>query len=548
MKHAIQLIPLFLLVTSAASHPVSAASGPVKVFILAGQSNMEGHGRIQAEPRRHVGQGSLEFLVKDPATARRFAPLVDTAGRWRARGDVWITYLDCDGPLIAGFGAHPGETIGPELGFGWVMGDALDAPVLLIKCAWGGRSLAVDFRPPSAGKLPYSLGEKDDAALAQEPDLLGKYYRETLALTRTALDRVKELVPGSDGSHVLAGFGWHQGWNDRINDQFNTEYESNMAHFVRDLRRDLGAPALPFVIAETGMTGPNEKDPGALSSMKALAAVAERAEFKGNVAFVGTRGFWRPEDQSPRGQDYHWNSNAETYWLIGDAMGRAMLPLTGVAATPSGRGGSAHLRRDLEGWTVWVNPALLDADERPATEQALALLAKQLAGIRRVVPTHHVSRLQEVPLWFNPPYDGVRPTAEYHPDAGWLRANRRDPAMARAVEFTNTLLWEGEDRRMPMLALHELAHAFHDRVLGHEHAGILDAFAAAKSSGAYDHVKRWTGDEFTTDRAYALNNEQEYFAETTEAFFGRNDFEPFDRAELQAKDPKMYDVLQAIWK
>lgn len=312
---------------------------------------------------------------------------------------MWITYLDREGPLTAGFGAHMGETIGPELGFGWVMGDVLDAPVLLIKCTWGGRSLAVDFRPPGAGKPPYSLGEKEDAAPAQDADLLGKYYRETLALTKAALDRVKELVPGSDGSYVLGGFGWHQGWNDRINDRFNAEYEGNMAHFIRDL----GAPALPFVIAETGMTGPEEKDPGALSLMKAQAAVAEREEFKGNVAFVGTRGFWRPEDQSPSGQDYHWNSNAETYWLIGEAMGRAMLPLTGFAATPPVRSGaSSHVGRKLEGWTVRVNPVLLEGGERPFTEQALALISKQLAMTRQVVPAHHVRRLQEVPLWSAP--------------------------------------------------------------------------------------------------------------------------------------------------
>jgi hypothetical protein len=123
--------------------------------------------------------------------------------------------------------------------------------------------------------------------------------------------------------HGLAGFGWHQGWNDRISDSFNAEYESNVAHFIRDMRKDLGVPALPFVIAETGMNGPEEKHPRALSLMKAQAAVAERPEFKGNVAFVGTKAFWRPAEESPSAQGYHWNSNAETYYLIGEAMGEA---------------------------------------------------------------------------------------------------------------------------------------------------------------------------------------------------------------------------------
>ena len=207
------------------------------------------------------------------------------------------------------------------------MGDLLDEPVLLIKCAWGGKSLAVDFRPSSSGKIPYSLGEKQDAAVAADPGIVGKYYRQTLALTKAALAKVKQLVPGSDGRYEVVGFGWHQGWNDRINDKFNAEYEANMANFIRDIRQDLGVSTLPFVIAETGMSGPEEKHPRALSLMKAQAAVAEHPEFKGNVAFVGTKTFWRPQEDSPSGQGYHWNTNAETYYLIGEAMGKAMQKL-----------------------------------------------------------------------------------------------------------------------------------------------------------------------------------------------------------------------------
>lgn len=263
---------------------------PIKVFILAGQSNMEGAGVIKADPQRNGGKGSLEYLVKDPATAKHFAPLVDNDGQWRTRDDVWISYLDRQGPLTVGYGARK-ETIGPELGFGWVMGDALDEPVLLIKCAWGGKSLAVDFRPPSAGKPPYSLGAKDDAAIQQDPNIIGKYYHEILALTKTALANIKDLVPGSDGRYVLAGFGWHQGWNDRINDKFNAEYESNMVHFIHDIRKDLGAPALPFVIAETGMGGLEETHPRALSLMKAQAAVAEHKESRATLHLWARRRF-----------------------------------------------------------------------------------------------------------------------------------------------------------------------------------------------------------------------------------------------------------------
>ena len=320
---------LILCIVLLCSSLLSARAATVKVFILAGQSNMEGQGFIAADPKRNGGKGSLEFLVKDAATAPKFAHLVDAAGKWRVRDDVFIHYLQRKGPLTVGYGAK--ETmIGPELGIGWVTGDAFKEPVLLIKCAWGGKSLGVDFRPPSAGKLPYSLGEKTDAAMAQDPAILGKYYRETLALTKAALAQVKELVPGSDGKYEVVGFGWHQGWNDRVTQPFNDEYEKNMAHFIRDIRRDLGVPKLPFVIGETGMTGPGETHPRALSLMKAQAAVAEHAEFKGNVAFVGTKGFWRPVEASPSGQGYHWNTNAETYWLIGEAMGQAMLKLLGT--------------------------------------------------------------------------------------------------------------------------------------------------------------------------------------------------------------------------
>jgi hypothetical protein len=117
-------------------------------------------------------------------------------GQWKQRDDVRISYLQRSGPLTVGYGARA-ELIGPELGFGTVVGNALEEPVLLIKCAWGGKSLAVDFRPPSAGPVPYSLGEKTDAALKDDPMIVGKYYRETLSLTKAALANIKELVPGA---------------------------------------------------------------------------------------------------------------------------------------------------------------------------------------------------------------------------------------------------------------------------------------------------------------------------------------------------------------
>ncbi len=289
--------------------PAAAAGKPVKVFILAGQSNMEGHGLIKADPKQNEGKGSLEYVARQPATADKFKHLLTTNGKWAVRDDVWIHYLDRKGKLTAGFGVKE-DRIGPELGFGFVIGDAFEEPVLLIRLAWGGKSLAKDFRPPSSG------GE------------VGPYYREIVERTKVVLKDLKKEFPElGDRGYELAGFGWHQGWNDRINQAFVEEYEKNMANFIRDVRKDLGVKDLPFVIAETGMTGPEEKHPRALALMKAQAAVAEYEEFKGNVAFVGTKAFWRDKGVSPTAQGYHWNTNAETYYLIGEVMGKAMKKL-----------------------------------------------------------------------------------------------------------------------------------------------------------------------------------------------------------------------------
>ena len=289
--------------------PLAAADKPVRVFVLAGQSNMEGQGFIKADPKRNEGRGSLESLTRDKATADKFKHLVGPDGQWVTRDDVWIHYLNRKGRLTVGYGAKE-DRIGPELGFGTVVGDAFEEPVLLIKLAWGGKSLAKDFRPPSSG------GE------------VGPYYKEIVGRTRAVLkDLKKEFPEFGDRGYELAGFGWHQGWNDRVNQAFNDEYEKNLANFIRDVRKDLGVKGLPFVVAETGMSGPEEKHPRALSLMKAQAAVAGYEEFRGNVAFVGTRAFWRDKEVSPSGQAYHWNTNAETYYLIGEAMGKALKKL-----------------------------------------------------------------------------------------------------------------------------------------------------------------------------------------------------------------------------
>jgi dipeptidyl-peptidase-4 len=205
--------------------------------------------------------------------------------------------------------------------------------------------------------------------------------------------------------------------------------------------------------------------------------------------------------------------------------------------------------REISGWAVHVSKSLL-ATNAAATKRALGLLKAQLEEISRVLPPAAVAELQKVPLWFSPEYPDTKPKAEYHPDAGWLREHGRDPAMAKGVEFTNVRIFEAETRRMPNFSLHELAHAYHDRVLagGLANAQIKAAFEKAQASGKYDRVERQDSEGCKRmDRAYAMTNPQEYFAETTEAFFSTNDFFPFTRDELKQHDPEMFELLIKLW-
>ena len=283
---------------------------PVQVFILAGQSNMQGQGEIKPKPNStNGGKGTLEYLVKDPATAARFKHVVDASGNWVVRDDVWIWYLGRKGGLTAGYGAKSG-VIGPEFQFGHVVGDAIDNQVLLIKCAWGGKSLQKDFRPPSSG------GE------------VGPFYKEMMQHVKDVLGNLKDNFPGYDGGGFqIAGFGWHQGWNDGCDAQATAEYEKNMINFIRDVRKDLNVKDLPFVIANSGFGGHGQTGRRA-DIVKAQGAAANLPEFAGTVVCVDTRDFFRAPEVSPANQGYHWNRNAETYFLIGDSMGKAMIQLT----------------------------------------------------------------------------------------------------------------------------------------------------------------------------------------------------------------------------
>ena len=270
------IIGFCCLIVFSSQDALAASPKPVQVFILAGQSNMQGVGRVAADPKRNGGQGSLEYLVKNPASAARFKHTIDKDGNWRVRDDVWIWYLGRKGGLSVGYGAKQNH-IGPEFQFGHVMGEHFDQQVLIIKTAWGGKSLTRDFRPPSAG------GE------------VGPYYREMVKHIHTVLDNLKDHFPTYNGQgYQLAGFGWHQGWNDGLKMTAVMEYEQNMGHLINDLRKELGIKKLPVVIANSGFGGRKQKIDRRLGIMKAQAAVAQRAEFTGSVTTVETRDFIPP--------------------------------------------------------------------------------------------------------------------------------------------------------------------------------------------------------------------------------------------------------------
>ncbi|WP_218933725.1 sulfatase-like hydrolase/transferase [Rubripirellula lacrimiformis] len=205
---------------------------------------------------------------------------------------------------------------------------------------------------------------------------------------------------------------------------------------------------------------------------------------------------------------------------------------------------AGYSSRDVEGWPVRVSDRLI-SEKGDETDRALQLLASQLQTVKQVVPPSALGRIINVPIWLSPPYEGVRPTGEYHPGSAWLKRQGRPSALHQCVEFTNTAIFDREIKRMPVMVLHELAHAYHDQVLGNDNKEIAEVFASAKESGIYNMVQRENG---KTERAYAITNPMEYFAELTEALFGRNDFYPFDRAQLQRHDPAAYDVLVRLWK
>ncbi len=202
--------------------------------------------------------------------------------------------------------------------------------------------------------------------------------------------------------------------------------------------------------------------------------------------------------------------------------------------------------RDIEGWKVHIEPALLTGAHREEGDKALAMLANHLQRIKILVPARPLARLQQLEIWLEHDHPRLN-SMQYHPGREWLENNGHDPRLWRKVHVTQAreLLSREQMLKHPAVILHELAHAYHDQVLGFDHPEILAAFRKARDSGSYTNVLLYTGKRV---RHYGLTDHKEYFAEGTEAFLYRNDFYPFVRAELKEHDPALHEVLARIWE
>lgn len=343
---ALALAICFLISTTGqADEP---ASESVKVYILAGQSNMEGK-----------AQNKLwDFQATDAKTKDFFAHLRD-GDQWVTRDDVFIKYLKRHGQLTIGYGSR--NRTGAEYEFGHVMGEHHDQPVLLIKAAWGGHSLYKLFRSPSnpasqamldadLAKRQQQTKNRNEKKNRNDPiptmdDVkadYGKSYRNMMAEIDEAKENLDTLFPELKGKKLeMAGFFWFQGWNDQYNGA-ETEYESNMRHFISDVRKDLNAPKLPFVIAVMGQN--QSKEPkGAMKAIQdAQMAMENVPEFQGNVKAIRTDVLvdkaaealyptWKKnvEQWEKTGSDhpYHYLGSAIWFTRIGRECAKAMIEL-----------------------------------------------------------------------------------------------------------------------------------------------------------------------------------------------------------------------------
>lgn len=223
--------------------------------------------------------------------------------------------------------------------------------------------------------------------------------------------------------------------------------------------------------------------------------------------------------------------------------GALLLPRAGAAQTafdPTDR----YAPRRVLGWTALVNRAF-EREQPRLYADVMKVLESQLFQVSRVIPAPALEKLRKVRIWVEH-NEGHHPCMAYHPDAGWLREHGMNPEKAKCVEIAGAANFVTWTLQQPWMALHELAHSYHDQALprGFDNPDVRAAYDAAVKTGRYEKVLRWSG---KTERHYALNNPMEYFAEATEAYFGTNDFYPFVRPELREYDPEGYAVVRRVW-
>ena len=298
--------------------PVRAAETKVKVFILAGQSNMEGHGQVR----------SLDRLGEHPKYGHLLKKLKNADGSWAVRKDVTISWTTKDkksGPLTVGWGYGEKE-IGPELMFGTIMDEKYDEPALLIKTAWGGKSAWCDFRSPGAGEMSW-----DEKRILKRDHWLkpGHFYGKMVSEIKECLANIQDVVPGYTGQgYEIVGMAWFQGWNDfcewhlqldgrRVGMGLIQRYPHNLAAMFRDLRKDLDAPDMPIVIGELGVGGremekraenPDDHEACAMMAFRRAQKTIGDDETLEHVTFVPTADFWDTRLQELRVlSDAYWN-------------------------------------------------------------------------------------------------------------------------------------------------------------------------------------------------------------------------------------------------
>jgi len=281
----------------------TAAEKPLQVFVLAGQSNMDGQADIR----------TIDFLGEDRNAARAelLGVFKSEAGELMTRDDVWVANAGVYDRLQVGFGGRRnydqlGRKIGPEYSFGHYIGEAFDEQVLLIKYAPGGKSLYVDFRPPSAGKtgnekLDSRVLSKDVAAKWNDGNVepvVGLEYRKLVRYVETTLSKLGERFPDYDQSqgYEIAGLVWFQGFNDLFDVTGRQQYGRNLVHLIHDLRRDLHAPDMKVVVGVMGVNGPrNEENPKQREVRNGQRSINQVQDLKGNARAIETAGFCHPE-------------------------------------------------------------------------------------------------------------------------------------------------------------------------------------------------------------------------------------------------------------